>query len=406
MQRQRKEKGMASLLVMLVAVGVALIIASVLIPNVFKLKAVANENNAASQLAAINLAESQYAHYGAFVAPPTLANINLVYPVSCDNPQSIAGQQAVAPAGYVMTFTPGSAAASFTCPAVGSFVAPVGYSTYSINLDPLNNLQAQRHFFSAVGGGADGLVHFNDTRPATAADPVYNVTGTVGTSGGSGSGTGSSAPLAFQGAWEQGATYSAGQIVTYQTSPGSSSAIFLNVTGLNPVAPSQDGVNWSQIGIAQVLQVTYASGSFTPGPTLTTNDFWACQLVGPCMSSSGGSSWSSVISITGTPNPATISAPIFSFSVTNALPGNGAINIVVFQSGNTNQISSACYLPGAGSGVNNGTSAVNPNGNGPCTLAAVIPGEQIVVGFENTGIGGISSYNPGTITWAIQTVGQ
>jgi len=410
-QLRNPEQG-TGLIEVLLVLAILGIIGAALIPNAFKLAAIKSEIDASAALAAINLSESQFAtRYGAFVTPVALSNFNLTFPSACSNAELLAGELSVAPPNYSMVFTPGMPATgtAFACAPTGSAVPPIGYQSFSIELSPVNHLG--RYFFSCVGNSCtnsahSGLIEFADGRPATESDPQFNVSAAGSTSAGSSgtSGTGSSAPLAFQGAWTQGATYQPGQIVTYQTSPGSSSAIFLNVTGLNPVAPSQDGVNWSQIGTAQALQVTYASGSFTPGPTLTTNDFWACQLVGPCLSSSGGPSWSSVIGITGTPNPATISAPIFSFSVSNALPGNGAINIVVFQSGNTNQISSACYLPGAGSGVNNGTSAVNPNGNGPCTLSAVVPGEQIVVGFENTGIGGISSYNPGIISWAIQTV--
>ncbi|HEY0705126.1 MAG TPA: hypothetical protein VGD60_20340 [Candidatus Acidoferrales bacterium] len=170
----KHEQGFGSILAMMITCAVILILLASLAPSTLKLTQTLREASAASQLATINIAEQTYAQtYGATVAPSFLAG-NLATPASCSNSNLLSGFLVnQPPSGYSLTFTGvGTPTKSFTC-STGSVA---GFAGYTINLDPSNALDAQRHFFTCVGstcGVTNGLVTFAIGRPATLTDPTY-----------------------------------------------------------------------------------------------------------------------------------------------------------------------------------------------------------------------------------------
>jgi hypothetical protein len=97
-----------------------------------------------------------------------------------------------------------------------------------LNLDPSNNLQAQRHFFTCTGGTCDGLVHFSQGRAANASDPIYSVTAAGSTSGGGSGGTGTGTGVGSNG------------VVTIYSASTSSNSIAIGSEILRPASIAGD----------------------------------------------------------------------------------------------------------------------------------------------------------------------
>jgi hypothetical protein len=186
-RQQRNEKGVAELVSMLVAAGILLVLASVMIPSIVEAKRVSTEVAAAEALNQIGAISTTYSHeYGAYVAPQYLTGTlpTTAVPASCSNAFLLNAAQVQAPEGYTMAFT-GTPQTGWSCAGV-----PAGYSSYSILLQPTNSLFAQRSFEMAQ----DGILHFSDEGPATPSSPVYSITAANGvvTLGGTGAGTSNS----------------------------------------------------------------------------------------------------------------------------------------------------------------------------------------------------------------------
>ena len=269
--RQRNSQKGDALISVLIACAIMLLLLSALVPSVFRVHQVSNEVTAASQLAAINLGESEYEKFGAFVNPIALSAVNLLYPASCSNAELLAGQQTVSPPGFTLQFNPGPIQTSFTCAATGSVQPPIGYQNYSISLTPQNRLQAQRNFFTCVGTACSnpahsGLIEFAEDRAANENDPVYTVAA-MGPSGGNGSNSGGGAESVQ--VWSAGLAVTLGQEVVRTAIVSGSNLIcptnlvYFNTTGHNGEDPASKtgSTDWQQLGSNVNCSQVSVSGS-------------------------------------------------------------------------------------------------------------------------------------------------
>jgi hypothetical protein len=286
MRERRPQAGFAALLSMMIACAVMLILLAAFLPNSLRSAQVANNASAASFLSLVNTAEAQYSTYGGYVQPYALAGsvqARVAGAAGCANPMllpgTIVGSAAMpaAPVGYTMSFAGGTAAA-FAC--VGGPTA--AYQNYSINLAPISKIQAGGiNFFTCVGTGCDGQVHYASGRAAVETDPVWSTTiaGTVGGSGSSGSTSPSTPTVILTGPWSGSATYAAGQEVLYTS--GANVGIYANLTGQNSATnqnPAGDATNWIKIGSYSTAPPSLG-GSFS-GVPLSGGSFYTCPLVG------------------------------------------------------------------------------------------------------------------------------
>ena len=283
MRERRPQAGFAALISMLLAAAVMLILLAAFLPNSIRSAQVANNASAASWLAEVNTAEAQYAGagYGGYVQPYALsgslqAQVAGVLP--CANPMLlpgvIAGSAAVpgAPTGYTLDFIHG-AAATYTC--TGGPAA--AYQNYSITLAPVSKLRAGAiNFFTCVGTGCDGQVHYASGRTAVESDPVWT-TNIAAAQAGSGSGTGTSSGASlWYGVFSSTVTYPPGAMVTYGTPP----VLYMNFTGTgNGLPPPQDTYDFTQLSSGALAQIPPQAGLLS-GYGLPGNNspiFW-CPL--------------------------------------------------------------------------------------------------------------------------------
>jgi len=170
-QPKNSRRGSILLIEVLIVLAILAVSLGVLVPNLIKNQQVQNENAAATRLTQIwNSEFAAEQLYGVAMPLAQLALADLTKPISCLNTFLLSGQQAQAPKGYSLAFSPAS---SLSSPIAGCGTV-TGYSGFAISLDPTDSLEAERHFYlSSVDGG---LVHFTDqNRPATITDSVLPV---------------------------------------------------------------------------------------------------------------------------------------------------------------------------------------------------------------------------------------
>lgn len=409
-RQARAQAGFTALLSMLLAAAVMLILLATFLPNSIRSAQVANNASAASWLAQVNTAEAQYAGagYGGYVQPYALsgslqAQVAGVLP--CANPMLlpgvIAGSAAApgAPTGYTLDFING-AAAKYTC--TGGPAA--AYQNYSITLTPISKLRAGAiNFFTCVGTGCDGQVHYASGRTAVESDPVWT-TNIAAAQAGSGSGTGTSSGASlWYGVFSPTVTYPAGAMVTY--APGGSGtepSLYINGTGnaVQGEAPSQDSFNWfpastSAVTTLQVPQPTI-TGSFSGvlsqingGPLSSNNKYasapeWcAFAIANNCGAPSGNDPHDGTL----TTEPNTY-GHFYVSGPSGWVVGNGGGGYV------------QAYLLNETAGTVLATCTI-PNGGSGCSQATIltIPGLTSLE-IEFVGFGG-QTVNGGMITWGI-----
>jgi type II secretory pathway pseudopilin PulG len=174
-QHRRAQAGFGLVEIMLAAV-IMLVLLAAIIPNLVRANQVGDELAASAQLAQIASAETVMAQeYGIYVPPAELTgNLSLTSPGSCSNVFLLAGQGAQNPPGYAMTWSLDSATSSSNS---GCSTVTSQAKAFHINVDPQNRLAGQRHFYL----DQTGVVRSNNTRAATASDPVYAVPTQVST---------------------------------------------------------------------------------------------------------------------------------------------------------------------------------------------------------------------------------
>jgi type IV pilus assembly protein PilA len=165
--RRKKQEGF-SLIELLIVVAIILIIAAIAIPNLLRSRMAANEASAVGSLRTLNTAAVTYSTTYGNGFPPSLAAMGPVAGggnnATCDASDLVdnvlaAGQKS----GYNVTYTGANAVA-----AAAPNCANPGFNTYTINADPITRgTTGQRSFFT----DESGVIRFNATAPAAAADP-------------------------------------------------------------------------------------------------------------------------------------------------------------------------------------------------------------------------------------------
>lgn len=284
-QQRNPEKGagflLVEMLVVFLIIGLALGIAA---PNVIKIRQASNENAAAMQLFQVSAAEFSMMQLYGIAVPPSQLTGSLGTPngISCANPMLASGSQTQAPAGYgPMTFTPGAPINSnvTSCATVAN-----GVSTYSINLDPADALEAQAHFYT----DQTQVVRFATGRPATSADPVFPIAaptqGTVSTvlalttppaTGGSGGTNPNNPPTPPTGNGQPGGQYA----VTLLLEGGGS--VITTLTGTVTIDPTSGTMSASLAGSGSCTGYgNFVSGSSQDSLILNGCGWGGSQFVG------------------------------------------------------------------------------------------------------------------------------
>lgn len=157
----RKQKGF-SLLELLIVIAIIMIIAAIAIPNLLRSRLAANEASAVSSMRSINTA--QIAYNATFPTVGYASAIAVLGPPSgsaCQSPGEATSTTACLIDNVLQTGTK----AGYTFAIANTSGDPV--STYSSTGDPIDpGRTGQRHFYS----DASGVIRYNSTAPATAAD--------------------------------------------------------------------------------------------------------------------------------------------------------------------------------------------------------------------------------------------
>jgi len=155
MMMREKTKGF-SLIELLVVVAIILIIASIAVPNLMRSKMATNESSAVSSLRTLNTASVTYStNYGVY--PGDLTSLG---PMAGNSPSSATADLIDSvlaggiKAGYTVTYTPGSANAS-----------------YSITAAPTTpGVTGTRYFYT----DQSGVIRADPSSPATSASSPLN----------------------------------------------------------------------------------------------------------------------------------------------------------------------------------------------------------------------------------------
>lgn len=401
MKARRREKGAAELISILIAALITMVLLSALIPSFIHSQQANNSLSAASVAQQIQQAEFAYQKsYGAVIPFQAVSGTSmgltgsLAQPIGCANPMLLPGIIAnQAPNGYAITFTPNILQASFSCASTaGGFAAPIGYQGFNLNLDPANTLQAKRHFFTCSGGTCDGLIHFNDSQPASASDPVFNVALSNGNAGGGGSGTNNNGVGSnlWGGVWGPSSQVATGEeflrpihIAGDSCSPASPDnptvvGVFISLNG-TASDPCQDLTNWFYTGTS--TPVWNAAAIYRLSETVSSFGLSPHQAVawGNFNNTLNGASTFRTLGITST----------------TPVANGGAFYIGLFVNGSISPISSGPNGTGSSGTSGYGSTywycAIQSEGTS-CTVSSnsemtINPGDSIVVGLNNpTGV--------------------
>ncbi len=153
-----------SVLELLMVVATILIIAAVAVPNLLRLRLVANEASAVASIHAINAAEAAYASTYPDVGFVPLSSLG----GAGGSPQAADLIDPLLAGGSKSGYRFRVAILSATSPAV----------SYSLNSDPLNSQTGQRHFYS----DQSGVIRYNNSTQADTWD--LPLAGTLPAAGG------------------------------------------------------------------------------------------------------------------------------------------------------------------------------------------------------------------------------